>query len=95
MRTTLRSVCDEISDKDMYRYLELAQYIDYYPTLEIYTKTGGRGSVIAYVYYKIAFVGHEKRCPVIRHFISAPMIREKCISSAARTVRKSTIISRR
>ena len=23
--TTLRSVCDEISDKDMYRYLELAQ----------------------------------------------------------------------
>jgi len=38
--TTLRSVCDEISDKDMYRYLELAQYIDYYPTLEIYTKPG-------------------------------------------------------
>ena len=37
---TLRSVCDEISDKDMYRYLELSQYIDYYPTLEIYTKTG-------------------------------------------------------
>ena len=58
--TTLRSVCDEISDKDMYRYLELAQYIDYYPTLEIYTKTGPEeGSVIAYVYYKIAFVGHE------------------------------------
>ena len=38
---TLRSVCDEI-DKDMYRY-ELSQYIDYYPTLEIYTDgTGGR-----------------------------------------------------
>ena len=46
--TTLRSVCDEISDKDMYRYLELAQYIDYYPT---------------YVYYKIAFVGHEEEVP--------------------------------
>lgn len=62
--TTLHSVCDEISDKDMYRYLELAQYIDYYPTLEIYTKTGPEeGSVIAYVYYKIAFVGHEEEVP--------------------------------
>ena len=62
--TTLRSVCDEISDNDMYRYLELAQYIDYYPTLEIYTKTGPEeGSVIAYVYYKIAFVGHEEEVP--------------------------------
>lgn len=61
---TLRSVCDEISDKDMYRYVELSQYIDYYPTLEIYTKTGPEeGSVIAYVYYKISFTGHEEEVP--------------------------------
>ena len=61
---TLRSVCDEISDKDMYRYVELTQYIDYYSTLEIYTKTGPEeGSVIAYVYYKISFVGHEEEVP--------------------------------
>ena len=61
---TLRSVCDEISDKDMYRYVELSQYIDYYPTLEIYTKTGPEeGSVIAYVYYKISFAGHEEEVP--------------------------------
>ena len=61
---TLRSVCDEISDKDMYRNVELSQYIDYYPTLEIYTKTGPEeGSVIAYVYYKISFVGHEEEVP--------------------------------
>ena len=61
---TLRSVCDEISDKDMYRYVELSQYIDYYPTLEIYTKTGPEeGSVIAYVYYKTSFVGHEEEVP--------------------------------
>ena len=61
---TLRSVCDEISDKDMYLYVELSQYIDYYPTLEIYTKTGPEeGSVIAYVYYKISFVGHEEEVP--------------------------------
>ena len=61
---TLRSVCDEISDKDMYRYVELSQYIDYYPTLEIYTKTGPEeGSVIAYVYYNISFVGHEEEVP--------------------------------
>lgn len=62
--STLRSVCDEISDKDMYRYVELSQYIDYYPTLEIYTKTGPEeGSVIAYVYYKIKFVGHDEEVP--------------------------------
>ena len=62
--STLRAVCDEISDKDMYRYVELAQYIDYYPTLEIYTKTGPEdGSVIAYVYYKIKFVGHDEEVP--------------------------------
>ena len=62
--STLRTVCDEISDKDMYRYVELAQYIDYYPTLEIYTKTGPEdGSVIAYVYYKIKFVGHDEEVP--------------------------------
>ncbi len=61
---TLRSVCDEISDKDMYRYVELSQYIDYHPTLAIYTKTGPEeGSVIAYVYYKISFVGHEEEVP--------------------------------
>ena len=61
---TLRSVCGEISDKGMYRYVELSQYIDYYPTLEIYTKTGPEeGSVIAYVYYKISFVGHEEEVP--------------------------------
>ena len=42
--TTLRSVCDEISDKDMYRYLELAQYIDYYPTFgDLYQDRPGRG----------------------------------------------------
>ena len=62
--STLRTVCDENSDKDMYRYVELAQYIDYYPTLEIYTKTGPEdGSVIAYVYYKIKFVGHDEEVP--------------------------------
>ena len=62
--TTLRSLCDEISDKDMYRYIELSQYIDYYPTLDIYTKVGPEeGSVIAYVYYKISFVGHEEEVP--------------------------------
>ena len=93
---TLRSVCDEISDKDMYRYLELAQYIDYYPTLEIYTKTGPEeGSVIAYVYYKIAFVGHEEEVPGYQALYICTNDQGNCILSVVRTVRKSTIISRR
>ena len=87
---TLRSVCDEISDKDMYRYVELSQYIDYYPTLEIYTKTGPEeGSVIAYVYYKISFTGSRRRgSPDIRRSISAPTIRADCILSVVRTAKK-------
>lgn len=61
---TLRSVCDEISDKDMYRYLALAEYIDHYPTIEIYTKTGPEeGSVIAYVYYQLCFVNQDAAIP--------------------------------
>lgn len=60
---TLRSVCDEISDKDMYRYVELSQYIDYYLLWKYIPRQDEEGSVIAYVYYKISFVGHEEEVP--------------------------------
>jgi hypothetical protein len=99
--TTLRSVCDEISDKDMYRYLELAQYIDYYPTLEIYTKTGPEeGSVIAYVYYKIAFVGHEEEVPGYQALYictndQGEILRELCEHSlAGKNIRYHLVVGR-
>lgn len=61
---TLKSVCDEISDKDLLRYLELAKYTKSFPTLEIYTKPGfEEGSTIAYVYYKVVFESYEDEIP--------------------------------
>ena len=60
----LRSVCDEITDKDMLRYLELAKYTQSYTDLEIYTKPGlEEGTTIAYVYYKVVFDSYEDKIP--------------------------------
>lgn len=61
---TLRSVCDEIENEDMLRIVETAKYIDYYPTIEIYTKPGfEEGSTIAFVYYRITFLNQEDEFP--------------------------------
>lgn len=61
---TLQSLCDEVSDLDLLSFEEKAKYIDYYPTLEIYTKAGlGEGETIVYVYYRMTFVNHEEEFP--------------------------------
>lgn len=61
---TLQSVCDEVSDLDLLSFEEKAKYIDYYPTLEIYTKAGlGEGETIVYVYYRMTFVNHDEEFP--------------------------------
>jgi len=61
---TLRSVCDEIEDKDMLRIKETAKYIDKYPAIEIYIKPGyEEGSTIAFVYYRIMFQNQDAEFP--------------------------------
>ena len=61
---TLKSLCDEISDLDLLSFEEKANYIDYYPSLEIYTKKGlNEGETIVYVYYRMTFVNHEEEFP--------------------------------
>lgn len=61
---TLRQVCDKVEEKDMLRFLETAKYIEYYPTLEIYTKPGfAQGDTVAYVYFKVIFTGKEAEYP--------------------------------
>ncbi len=61
---TITSLCDVVSEKDAYHYEEYADYIDYYPEIEIYTKPGPEaGSTIAYVYYKVVFINHEEEFP--------------------------------
>lgn len=60
----LLALCDEISDKDMLRYMETAKYTSSYPMLEIYTKPGPEeGSTIAYVYYKVMFENQDAQFP--------------------------------
>jgi len=61
---TLASIYDDISEEDLLHYTELAKYLEYYPTLDIYTKPGfAEGSTIAYVYYKLCFLNHEEQVP--------------------------------
>jgi uncharacterized protein YgiM (DUF1202 family) len=61
---TLKSLCDEISDLDLLSFQEKANYIEYYPVLEIYTKKGlNEGETIVYVYYRMTFVNHDEEFP--------------------------------
>lgn len=68
---TLKALCDEISDLDLLSFQEKANYIEYYPFLEIYTKKGmNEGETIVYVYYKMIFVNHEEEFPGYKsHYI--------------------------
>lgn len=61
---TLTSLCSEISENDLLYYLEMSKYIEYYPTIEIYTKAGlEEGDTIAYVYYEVAFENQQETLP--------------------------------
>lgn len=61
---TVLSVCSEYSENELIRLKERAKYLEYYPTLEIYTKPGPiEGSTVAYVYYKLVFINHEEEVP--------------------------------
>ena len=61
---TILSICSEYSENELLRLQERAKYLEYYPTLEIYTKPGPEaGSTVAYVYYKLKFVNHAEEVP--------------------------------
>ncbi|MDE7112624.1 MAG: SH3 domain-containing protein [Acetatifactor sp.] len=48
----------------MLSFQEKANYIEYYPALEIYTKKGmNEGETIVYVYYRMTFANHEEEFP--------------------------------
>lgn len=61
---TLKSLYDDLPESNILKIEETAKYIDYYPTLEIYTKAGlGEGATVVYVYYKLVFTNHEEEFP--------------------------------
>lgn len=61
---TLLSIHDEISENSILKIEEMARYINYYSTLEIYTKAGmEEGSTVVCVFYRLLFVNHEEEFP--------------------------------
>lgn len=60
----LETLRDEMSEVERLSYQEKANYYEYYPKLEIYTKKGlNEGETIVYVYYWLTFVNHEEAFP--------------------------------
>ena len=61
---TLASLYDTISQNELLRNQALSNYLDHYTELQVNTKKGPEeGSVIAYIYYRVCFVGHEDEYP--------------------------------
>ncbi|MCM1543154.1 MAG: SH3 domain-containing protein [Blautia sp.] len=61
---TLQGIYDELPENNALKIEETAQYIDYYSTLEIYTKGGLEAdSSIVCVFYRLLFVNHEEEFP--------------------------------
>lgn len=61
---TLRGLYDELPENNILKIEETAQYIDYYSTLEIYTKNGlTEDSYVVCVFYRLLFVNHEEEFP--------------------------------
>ena len=57
---TLVNIFDHLPENNIFKIEEMAKYIDYYSTIEIYTKDGlNDDSTVVYVFYKIVFVNHE------------------------------------
>lgn len=61
---TILTVCDKVEDRHMLQWLETSRYIEYYPSMEVYTKPGFEaGDTVAYVYFKIKFTGKDAEYP--------------------------------
>lgn len=56
---TLQTICHGISENNLLYYGELANYIEGYSDIEIYSKQGpAEGTTIVYVYYKMGLIDH-------------------------------------
>lgn len=63
------AISNNVYETEKIRIREMSQYIDSYPLVEIYTKSGpDAGSYIAYVYYKVKFDGYDNLAPGIQTF---------------------------
>lgn len=61
---TLSALVDHLDETEILKAQETSKYIEGYPVLEIYTKTGPKeGSYIAYVYVEMKFYDYEGTIP--------------------------------
>lgn len=61
---TMERLVDHLDATEILRAQETSKYIESYPTLEVYTKTGPKeGTYIAYVYTEVKFHDYEKPIP--------------------------------
>jgi len=61
---TLNAICDKVEELEMLWFLETANYVEYYPRLEIYTKPGyAEGETVAYVCFQVKLTGKDVAYP--------------------------------
>lgn len=61
---TMSRLVDHLDATEILKAQETSKYIESYPTLEIYTKTGPKeGTYVAYVYVEVKFNDYEKPVP--------------------------------
>jgi len=66
---TIEGLCNVVDDTEKIRIQELSKYIEGYPTVDVYTKSGAEEkSYIAYVYYLVKFNEYETTAPGIQTF---------------------------
>lgn len=64
---TMSRLVDHLDATEILRAKETSKYIESYPKLEVYTKTGPReGTYVAYVYTELKFKDYEKPVPGMR-----------------------------
>ena len=66
---TMSGLLDHLDSMEILKAQETSKYIESYPTLEVYTKTGPKeGTYIAYVYYEVKFKDYDKPLPGMRTY---------------------------
>ena len=66
---TMDGLIDHLDAMEILKAQETSRYIESYPTVEVYTKTGPKdGTYIAYVYNEVKFADYDKPIPGLRTY---------------------------
>lgn len=67
--TDTMSRLNHLDDMEILKAQETSKYVESYPTLEVYTKTGPKeGTYIAYVYTEVKFADYDKSIPGMKTY---------------------------